>query len=55
MIKLYLQTIGEYIEVSEEGRFQLPSREYSPAELKGIAREVNRAFRNKEITKNLKI
>lgn len=45
MLKIYVETLGEYISISDEGKFELPHREYSPAELKKIAREVNRAIR----------
>lgn len=46
MLKVYISVLDEEVEVSDEGRFELPSREYSPAELKKIAREVNKAMRN---------
>lgn len=46
MIKVYISVLSEEVEVSDEGKFALPSREYTPAELKKIAREVNRAMRN---------
>lgn len=45
MLKVYVETLGEYIEISEEGKFELPSRSYTSAELKKIAREINRASR----------
>lgn len=45
MLKVYISVLDEEIEVSDEGKFELPSREYSPSELKKIAREVNRAMR----------
>ncbi len=49
MLQVYISVLNDYIEVSEEGRFELPSREYSPAELKKIAREVNKAMRTAEL------
>ena len=45
MLKVYVSVLDEEVEVSDEGKFELPSREYSPAELKKIAREVNKAIR----------
>lgn len=45
MTEVYIKTLGETIEVSDEGRFELPSRSYTAAELKKIAVEVNRAER----------
>ena len=46
MISVFISVIGEEIEVSEEGRFQLPSdRDYSAAELKKIASEINKESR----------
>ena len=49
MLDVYISVLQDTIEVSEEGRFILPSRDYSPAELKKIAREVNKAMRNASI------
>lgn len=34
------------MDVGEDGRFQLPDREFNTAELKKIAREVNRQLRD---------
>ena len=48
MAKLYVETLGECIDITDEGRFELPSREYTAAELKKIAREVNRAMRESQ-------
>ena len=45
MLKVYVETLGEYVEVSEEGKFELPSKSYTSVELKKIAREINRASR----------
>lgn len=45
MPKIFVEVLGETVEVSEEGRFELPSREYTAAELKKIAREINKASR----------
>lgn len=45
-MKIYIKTLDEYIEVSAEGRFVLPQREYTAAELKKISTEVNKASRN---------
>lgn len=38
-------SLGFLIEVDEDGRFCLPDRKFSAAELKKIAREVNRHLR----------
>lgn len=46
MLRVYISVLQEEVEVSLEGKFVLPSKEYTPAELKKIAREVNRAMRN---------
>lgn len=46
MLKVFVSVLGEEVEVSDEGKFVLPSKEYTPSELKKIAREVNRAMRN---------
>ena len=46
MLKVRVELLGEDLEVSEDGKFELPSRKYTAAELKKIAREVNRAMRN---------
>lgn len=46
MLRVKTSVLEDEIEVSEEGRFILPSKEYTTAELKKIAREVNRAMRN---------
>lgn len=52
MLNVYISVLDEVIEVSDEGKFELPSREYSPAELKKIAREVNRAMRTSVFDEN---
>ena len=39
-------SLGFSVEVDEDGRFDLPARKFSPAELKKVAREVNRHLRN---------
>lgn len=49
MPEVYISVLGESIEVSDEGRFELPCREYTAPELKKIAREVNKAFRQSHI------
>lgn len=49
MLKVYVSVLNDTVEVSEEGRFELPSREYTSSELKKIAREVNRAMRSASI------
>lgn len=46
MLSVYVSVLKDEIEVSDEGRFELPSRYYSTVELKKIAREINRAIRN---------
>lgn len=43
--EIYISVLDDTVEVDEQGRFELPSRSYSCAELKKIAREVNRAIR----------
>lgn len=45
MIEVYIKILDDTIQVSDEGRFELPSRLYTAAELKKIATEVNRAAR----------
>lgn len=45
MPKIYIETLGECVSISDEGKFKLPSKEYTSAELKKIAREINRAIR----------
>ena len=32
MLRVYIPTLQEEVEVSEEGKFVLPSKEYTPAE-----------------------
>ena len=48
MPKIYIETLGECIDISDEGKFELPSKEYTASELKKIAREVNRAIRESQ-------
>lgn len=43
-IIIEIPEMGLEIEVDESGRFYLPDRLYSPADLKKIARAVNRAL-----------
>ena len=45
MLKVYVSVLDSEVEVSEDGRISLPSGDYTPAELKKIAREVNKAMR----------
>lgn len=45
MPEVYVPVLKTTISVSEEGTFELPSKEYTTAELKRIAREINRAAR----------
>lgn len=42
-------SLGFSIEVNEDGRFNLPDRPFTTSELKKIAREVGRAFRQSQI------
>lgn len=46
MLKVYVATVDEEIEVDDDGKFELPQRPYTAAELKKIAREVNKAIRD---------
>ena len=39
-------SLGFSVEVDEDGRFELPERKFSSAELKKVAREVNRGLRD---------
>lgn len=39
-------SLGFTVDVGEDGRFQLPDREFNTTELKKIAREVNRQLRD---------
>lgn len=48
MAKLYVDSLGECIDISDDGRFELPSREYTTPLLKKIAREINRAMRESQ-------
>lgn len=50
MLNIYISVLQDTIEVSLEGKFTLPSREYTTAELKKIAREVNKALREHNIS-----
>ena len=43
--KVAVKALGLVLEVTDDGRIDLPSGLYSPADLRKIAREVNRAFR----------
>lgn len=45
MLNVYISVLQDTVEVSLEGKFTLPSREYTTAELKRIAREINKALR----------
>lgn len=38
-------SLGFTVEVDEDGRFQLPDREFNTTELKKVVREVNRQLR----------
>lgn len=44
--RIYIKTLRQHIEVSQDGKFELPDREYTTQELKKIAREINRELRN---------
>lgn len=44
--RIYIKTLCQHIEVSQDGKFELPDREYTTQELKKIAREINRELRN---------
>lgn len=46
-------SIGFSVEVDELGRFELPNRTYTTADLKKIAREVNRECRKSLAAANL--
>jgi len=48
-MQIYIKVLDDYLEVSPEGRFTLPQREYTAAELKKIATEVNRASRKSQV------
>jgi len=48
-MQIYIKVLDDFLEVSTEGRFTLPQREYTAAELKKIATEVNRASRNSQL------
>lgn len=45
MIEVYVKVLDNIIKVSNEGKFELPSRLYTSAELKKIATEINKAER----------
>ena len=49
MNEVFITVLNDYVEVSDAGRFELPARDYSAAELKKIARDVNRALRESVI------
>ena len=46
-------SLGFSVEVGEDGRFHLPDREFNTAELKKIAREVNRTIRNSSVEEDV--
>lgn len=51
MHEIYIKTLETSIEVSDEGRFHLPSdKEYTASELKKIAREINKASRDWDLS-----
>lgn len=45
MIEIFVPTLNDTVKVNEEGRFELPSREFTIGELRKIAREINKALR----------
>lgn len=50
MFNVYVSVLQDTIEVSSEGKFTLPSKEYTTTELKKIAREINRELREHNIS-----
>lgn len=46
-------SLGFYVEVDGDGRFYLPDRPFTVAELKKVAREVGRAFRQSQIDQQI--
>lgn len=46
-------SLGFTVEVDEYSRVQLPNKSFTPAELKKIATEVNRAIREKLISESI--
>ena len=44
--RIYIKTLCQHIEISQDCKFELPDREYTTQELKKIAREINRELRN---------
>ena len=45
MLEIYVAAIDSIIKVDEDGRFELPARPYTTAELKKIAVQINREIR----------
>ena len=46
-------SLGFSVEVDFEGKFELPARKFSSAELKKVAREVNKSLRNFDVERDL--
>lgn len=42
-------SLGFTVDVNEDGRFQLPDREFTTVELKKVVREVNRQLRENTV------
>lgn len=45
MIEIFVPTLNETVKVNDEGRFELPSREFTVSELRKIAREISKSLR----------
>ena len=47
MLIIPVKTLDAEVEMDDDGRFELPNRPYTTAELNRIAREINRFLRTK--------
>lgn len=46
MPKIFVPTLNSEINVSDEGRFELPSQQFSVSELRKVAREISKGLKN---------
>ena len=52
-MEIEVSSVGLTVDVDDFGRFKLPDRLFTPAELNKIAREVNRAIRLEKTRANI--
>ncbi len=53
MPKIYVGTLNDYVDVSDVGRFELPTHDYNTTELKKISREINKALRELSVSEDI--